>query len=175
MKKEKAWVIPGSIHTKLRTTLPNRNPTVPLYIILQISQGYCFGSFIPYFSSARFLKTKRTFHPMFVPLCNAPRAHELLEAQWQWPLVQSSQMLRVSCWACRAVPGQLLVPLTALQLASRILVFLLQHVVNFSKQIEALQAAYCLNISSSFAPHKYRCSLSVEKIEKSAGVIFCPS
>lgn len=52
---------------------------------------------------------------------------------------------------------------------------LLQHVLNFSKQIEGLQAAYCLNISSFYPPHKYRCSLSVEKIEKSAGVIFCPS
>lgn len=52
---------------------------------------------------------------------------------------------------------------------------LLQHVLNFSKQIEGLQAAYCLNISSFSPPHKYRCSLSVEKIEKSAGVIFCPS
>lgn len=52
---------------------------------------------------------------------------------------------------------------------------LLQHALNFSKQIEGLQAAYCLNISSFSPPHKYRCSPSVEKIEKSAGVIFCPS
>lgn len=68
MKKEKVWIIPSSVHTKLRTTLPNRNTTVHLYIILQISQGYCFGSFILYSSSDPFLKTKRTFHPPFVLL-----------------------------------------------------------------------------------------------------------